>query len=207
VLFLNPPTGSSSIQRSDIPLNFTKLYKSQRSALRNAIILFILVSGLLIAVDQLSILCGLQGSLRIADDLLGGLVAGSIFHSYERHRLRRFSEHLHLIDLTNHHIRNALQPLMFVSYGSEGNAQMKVIEDCVHRIDWVLREVLPGESEESSVVHTCASARRIGLTAGSREASSLSEHNQSRQEPANQCSKPFFSQWLDAWRSRNQKAS
>jgi hypothetical protein len=188
-------------------LNFTKPYKSQRSALRNAIILFILVSGLLIAADQLSILCGLQGSLRIADDLLGGLVAGSIFHSYERQRLRRFSEHLHLIDLTNHHIRNALQPLMFVTFGSEGNAQMKVVEECVHRIDWALREVLPGESEESSVVHTRKSAKRIGLTAGTREASSLSEHNQFRQEPANRRSKPFFNQWLDAWRSRNKKAS
>ena len=187
-------------------MNFTKPHKSHRSALWNATILFILVSGLLIAVDQLSILCGLQGSLRIADDLLGGLVAGSIFHSYERQRLRRFSEHLHLIDLTNHHIRNALQPLMFVTFGSEGNAQMKVVEECVHRIDWALREVLPGESEESSVVHTPASAERIGLTAGSREASSLSGHNQFRQEPANRHSKPFFNQWLDAWRGRNQKA-
>jgi len=188
-------------------LNFTKPYKSQRSVLRNAIILFILVSGLLIAVDQLSTLCGLQGSRRIADDLLGGLVAGSIFHLYERQRLRRLSERLHLIDLMNHHIRNALQPLMFVTYGSEGHAQMKVVEDCVHRIDWVLREVLPGETEESSVVQPHASARRIGLTAGSREASSLSEHNQSRQGPANRGSKPFLNQWLDAWRSRNQKAS
>jgi hypothetical protein len=188
-------------------LNFSKPYKSPRSALGNAIILFLLVSGLLIAADQLSILCGLQGSLRIADDLLGGLVAGSIFHWYERQRLRRLSQHLHLIDLMNHHIRNALQPLMFVTYGSEGNAQMKVVEDCVHRIDWALREVLPGESEESSVVHTRTSARRIGLTAGFREVSSISERNPSRQEPANRRSKPFFSQWLDAWRSRNQKAS
>jgi hypothetical protein len=188
-------------------LNFTKPYKSQRSALWNAIILFILVSGLLIAVDQLSVLCGLQGSLRIADDLLGGLVAGSIFHSYERQRLRRLSEHLHLIDLMNHHIRNALQPLMFVTYGSEGSAQMKVVEDCIHRIDWALREVLPGESEQSSVVHTRASAGRIGLTAGSGKLSSLSERNQSRHEPANRRSNPFFSQWLDTWRNRNQKAS
>ncbi len=186
-------------------MNFPKPYKSQRSALWNAIILFTLVSGVLIAVDQLSVHCGLQGSLRIADDLLGGLVAGSIFHSYERQRLRRIREHLNLIDLMNHHIRNALQPLMFVTYGSEGNAQMKVVEECVHRIDWVLREVLPGESEESSVVDTRASATR--LTAGPREASSLSEHNQPRQEPANRPSKPFLNQWLDAWRSRNQKAS
>lgn len=171
-------------------MNFTMPHKSHRSTLWNAIILFILVSGLLIAVDQLSVLCGLEGSLRIADDLLGGLVAGSIFHSYERHRLRRFTEHLHLIDLTNHHIRNALQPLMFVTYGSRESAQMKVIEDCVHRIDWVLREVLPGEFEATSVEHTCALTRRIGLT-GSR----------------NERSKPFFNQWLDAWKSRNQKAS
>lgn len=171
-------------------MNFTKPHKSRRSALWNAIVLVILVSALLIAVDRLSILWGLQGSLRIADDLLGGLVAGSIFHLYERQRLRRFSEHLHLVDLMNHHIRNALQPLMFVTCGTEENAQMKVIEDCVHHIDWVLREVLPAESEKSSAVRTRAPAGRTGL-AGSRKAHS----------------KPFFNQWLDAWRSRNQRAS
>lgn len=184
-------------------MNFIKPHKSQHSTFWSAVILFILVSALLIGVDQLSIRFGLHGAKRIADDLLGGVVAASIFHSYERQRLRRLREHLHVIDLMNHHIRNALQPLMFVP---EGNAQMKVVEDCVRHIDWALREVLPGDSEKPATVPIPASAR-TRLTARSRNASALSEINRSRQEPANWLSKPFFSQWLDSWRNRNQKVS
>jgi hypothetical protein len=39
-------------------MNFIKPYKSQRSALWKTTLLFILVSGLLIATDQISIRCG-----------------------------------------------------------------------------------------------------------------------------------------------------
>src|SRR5580658_5870471 len=103
-------------------MNFIKSYKSQRSALWKTTLLFILVSGLLIATDQLAIRCGLEGSQRIMDDFLGGFIAGSIFYLYERHRLRKVDEHLHMIDLVNHHIRNALQPLMLLTYKPEGRA-------------------------------------------------------------------------------------
>lgn len=53
-------------------MNFIESYKSQHSALWKASLLFILVAGLLIATDQLSIRCGLEGWPRIVDDLLGG---------------------------------------------------------------------------------------------------------------------------------------
>jgi len=103
-------------------MNFIESHKPDRSACWKAILLFILVAGLLIVTDQLSIRYGLERSQRILDDLLGGLIARSIFYSYERHRLRRFSKHLHVIDLMNHHIRNALQTLMFLTYKPEGKA-------------------------------------------------------------------------------------
>ena len=112
-------------------MNFIKSYKSQRSALWKTTLLFILVSGLLITTDQISIRCGLEGSQRIVDDFLGGFIAGSIFYLYERHRLRKFNEQLHVIDLMNHHIRNALQPLMFLTYEPEAKAQIKLAEHCV----------------------------------------------------------------------------
>lgn len=57
-------------------MNFIESYKSQHSALWKASLLFILVAGLLIATDQLSIRCGLEGWPRIVDDLLGGLDCG-----------------------------------------------------------------------------------------------------------------------------------
>jgi hypothetical protein len=133
-------------------MNLIESHKSQRSALWKATLLLILVAGLLITADQLSMRYGLKGSQRIVDDLLGGLIAGSIFYLYERQRLRRFSEQLHVIDLMNHHIRNALQPLVFLTLKPEARAQTKLVEECVRRIDWALREVLPGKSEEQFVV-------------------------------------------------------
>jgi hypothetical protein len=177
-------------------MNFIKSHKPQRSALWKASVLFILVSGLLIAADQLSIRCGLNGSQRIVDDLLGGLIAGSIFHVYERDRRRWFSEHLQVIDLMNHHIRNALQPLMFVPEESEGKARMKVVEECVRHIDWALREVLRGKTEERFVVHASRFVGRNGLTVISR-AASPSETSDNHPES-------FFSQWLDAWGNRGE---
>jgi hypothetical protein len=182
-------------------MNFIASYKPQRSALWKATLLFILVSGLLIAADQLSMRYGLEGSQRIMDDLLGGLIASSIFYLYECHRLRRFSKNLHVIDLMNHHIRNALQPLMFLTYKPEGNAQMKLVEECVRRIDWALREVLPGKCEEQFVVTPADSLEEV---AKDQAASSSSETKRSRPEPTNSPPKLFFSQWLYTWRSRNE---
>jgi hypothetical protein len=53
-------------------MNFIESHKPQRSALWKAILVFKLVSGLLIAADELSIRWGLDGSRRIVDNLLGG---------------------------------------------------------------------------------------------------------------------------------------
>ena len=134
------------------------------------------------------------------DDLLGGLIAGAIFYLYECHRLRRLSEQLLVIDLMNHHIRNALQPLMFVADESEEKPRMKLVEECVRRIDWALREVLPGKSEER-FVGTPGDWKKV---AKDRAASSSSETKRSRPEPTNCPPKLFFSQWLYTWRSRNE---
>ena len=185
-------------------MNFIESYKPQHSALWKASLLFMLVAGLLIATDQLSIRYGLEGWLRIVDDLLGGLIAGSIFYLYERHRLRRLRQRLHVIDLMNHHIRNALQPLMFMTY--EHRTQMRTVEGCVRRIDWALREVLPGKSEERFLMHDDQFVREDAPSVTLRPPSS-SKIPVRGPEHTNRPSQPLFSQWLDNWRSRNERAS
>ncbi len=177
----------------------------ERSVLWKAFLLFTLISGLLVAADQISIRCGLDGSGRIADDLLGGLVAGSLFYLYERHRMHRLIERLRVIDLMNHHIRNALQPLMFVTSQSEADA-MKLIEESVQYIDWALREVLPGKSQEQFVVPGSDFPERNGLTIASR---THVRSSQTADAPNNEIysrPKPFFGHWLSTWRERNEKA-
>ena len=182
-------------------MNLIESCKSQRSALPKATLLFILVAGLLTTADQLSMRYGLDGSQRMVDDLLGGLVAGSIFYLYERHRLRRLREQLHVIDLMNHHIRNALQPLMFLTFEPEATAPTKVVDECVRRIDWALREVLPGKSEEPSVVHPQI---RWKQWLRIRAVSSSSQAVGSQPESTNDQPRPFFSQWMNTWKIRRE---
>ena len=185
-------------------MNLTGSPKSQRTVLWKALLVFKLVSGFLIVADQLSIRWGLNGSQRIVDDLLGGLIAGALFYWYECHKLRRLRQQLQVIDLMNHHIRNALQPLMFAASESGGKAHVKLVEDCVRRIEWALREVLPGKSEERFVVHDGGG---FAPKTGSSVPSGSPESAKSAPESATGQPSMLFGQWLDAWRDRNEKAS
>ncbi|MHB8216365.1 MAG: hypothetical protein ACYDDS_09825 [Candidatus Sulfotelmatobacter sp.] len=178
-----------------------KLDEGQQCTLRKTAFLFVLVSGVLIAADQLSIRCGLGGWQRILDDVLGGLIASSIFHWYEHRRLRKLAQSLHVIDLMNHHIRNALQPLMFVTLKAGAQAQMRVVEECVRHVDWTLREVLPGHLERELVVHNGGLARGSGVQTVPVKRRSA-EADISQPEPHRRI-EPFFNHWLDHWRSRN----
>ncbi|MGA8620080.1 MAG: hypothetical protein WB660_16350 [Candidatus Sulfotelmatobacter sp.] len=180
---------------------FLTSQKPKHSVFWQAVLLSVLVSGLLIAADQLSIRFGLHGWQRVVDDLLGGLIAGLIFNLYEKRRLRRFNEHLHVIDLMNQHIRNAMQPLMFVTFEPGARAQMELVEECMRHIDWALREVLPGNSEQELVVHDGGLAgSRLRITS---PASTSPEARNSQPQPRSLKPNTFLGQWLDTWRSRN----
>lgn len=56
------------------------------------------------------------------------------------------SEKLKTIELMNHHIRNALQTIIDSSYV---HGSLEEIRPSVERIQWALREVLPGEELEA----------------------------------------------------------
>jgi hypothetical protein len=91
-------------------VNLIRFQKIPRPGLGKAFVLCLLVCGLLIAVDQLSIGAGL-GSQRVMDDVLGGLIAGVIVYLHDCRRLRHRYEKDRAHELANHHIRNALQLL------------------------------------------------------------------------------------------------
>jgi hypothetical protein len=162
-------------------------HKTERSLLRAAVLLVLLVGGFLVLVDQLSIYWGLGIWQRVADDFAGGIIAASIFYLYERRARRQFHEQLRLIDLMNHHIRNALQPLMFVPFHPEAAVQKQLVEECVDHIDWALREILPGKSHERFV----------------EQAADIVN---SRHEPENGKPQTFFGQWFETWKDRNRTA-
>src|ERR1700677_2171658 len=144
-------------------MNILNFPKTERSLLRAAVLLVLLVCGFLVLVDQLSIYWGLGIWQRIADYFTGGIIAASIFYLYECRARRQIREQLRLVDLMNHHIRNALQPLIFVPFQPEAAVQKQLVEECVGHIDWALREILPGKSHEPFIVQMADSTRNRSM--------------------------------------------
>ena len=94
--------------------------------------------------DQLSMFYGLRESQRVVDDICGGIVAGLLVYWYERERSRYLTAKLKTIELMNHHVRNALQVISYSTYMEAQARPINEIRDAVNRIDWALREILPG---------------------------------------------------------------
>jgi hypothetical protein len=93
---------------------------------------------------------GVTGVTAAIDDLLIGLLAGLLVFAYERHQHKLILEKMRVIAEMNHHVRNALQPIMYSPYLKEQAEQVKIIQEGTRRIEWALREVLPGEDPAPS---------------------------------------------------------
>jgi hypothetical protein len=103
--------------------------------------LFLLGAGLQIILQQHSIT---RVSIYL-DDLVLGVLAGLMAFAYEHRRSRELRQKLAVISAMNHHVRNALQTISYVPY-TEQAKQILLIQQSVNRIQWALREILPGES-------------------------------------------------------------
>jgi hypothetical protein len=115
----------------------TKLFAAAMRAAAAGMIVFVL----LVTVDLFSAHVGLTGVKRLGDNLLGGVIVGLISFLDERRRQRYLSDRLHVIALMNHHVRNSLQTIMF-AHNTE--KEVEFIHEAVLRIEWALREILPG---------------------------------------------------------------
>jgi hypothetical protein len=82
-------------------------------------------------------------SWKITDDLILAVVAAIVVYRYEKERSRFFSERLRVIREMNAFVRNELQLLYAALAGSE-KSRVQAVERGVERIDWALRELLPG---------------------------------------------------------------
>jgi hypothetical protein len=88
---------------------------------------------------------GVSGVPAAVDDLVIGLLCGVLVFAYERHQHKVILEKMRVISEMNHHIRNALQPIVYSPYLQEQAEQVRTIQEGTRRIEWALREVLPGE--------------------------------------------------------------
>ena len=109
-----------------------------------AVIFGSIVVIFLFFTDQLSVHYGLTGSQRLLDDFFGGIIAGLLVYRYERGRSEYLNERLKTIELMNHHVRNALQTIVSSVYAHGHDQQLDEIRASVKRIEWALREILPG---------------------------------------------------------------
>ncbi len=129
-----------------------------------AVLFGLLVIVLLTISDELSRHFGLGNLQRFVDDTFGGIIAGLTLYFYARRRLQFVAERLKTVALMNHHVRNALQVIRDAHYIKNKENVAAMIEDAVNRIDWALREVLPG------AVTTCDEFWKKGSKSGSQGA-------------------------------------
>jgi hypothetical protein len=109
---------------------------------------FVFVLGALLenALDRFNV----SGMSALFDDLLIGLLAGGVVFAYEWHQHKTMLKEMRVIADMNHHIRNALQPILYSPYVTEQAEQMRIIKESTERIQWALSEVLPGDSAASA---------------------------------------------------------
>jgi hypothetical protein len=91
---------------------------------------------------------GVNGMRALLDDFLIGSVAGGVVFAYELHRHKQLLRQMRIIAEMNHHVRNALQPILYSPYLKEQAEQIRIVEQGTERIQWALQEVLPGSIEE-----------------------------------------------------------
>jgi hypothetical protein len=87
------------------------------------------------------------------DDIIIGILAALVVFGYEQRRYRQTLERIRVIAGMNHHVRNALQAISYAPY-TEQATQIKLVEQSVSRIEWALREILPGEAESGETEPT-----------------------------------------------------
>ena len=124
------------------------MYRKPLTLKRRAVYSFGLGSGIFLLGVALSTLLnhwGVSGVTAVADDLLIGVLSGVLVFAYERHQHNLILEKMRVVSEMNHHVRNALQPIMYSPYLKEQAEQVRIIQEGTRRIEWALREVLPGE--------------------------------------------------------------
>jgi hypothetical protein len=109
---------------------------------------------------------------RLGDNVLGGVIVAVISFVDERRRQRYLVHRLQVIALMNHHVRNSLQTIVFARHTEK---EVEFIRGAVLRIEWALREILPGavsgnessaQGENSLFPHPAAPARSHGQVYG-----------------------------------------
>lgn len=115
---------------------------------------YALLIGFAIFIFGVSIEVLLQGrriNIRsdLIDNLLTAILTGLIVFLYEQRRGKDMRQRLRMIATMNHHVRNALQSILWSPYAEDSKEQIRKVQDSVYRIEWALREILPSNSDDT----------------------------------------------------------
>src|SRR6476646_7412180 len=133
------------------------MYRKPPSMFRRTLYSFLLGFGIfLLGVSLRTMLdkLGVNGGTAVIDDLLIGILAGLLVYAYERHQHKLVLEKMRVIAEMNHHVRNALQSILYSPFVKEQATQITLIQESTRRIEWALREVLPGEVDPQPPVNS-----------------------------------------------------
>jgi hypothetical protein len=100
--------------------------------------------ALYIIAHQVLTRFGLRAETTFLDDfLMGSLVAVLVIALEAQHELEIRAEKqraARIVEL-NHHVRNALQTIVYVNSANPNNADATAVSQATQRIEWALREV------------------------------------------------------------------
>jgi hypothetical protein len=88
--------------------------------------------------------------IEIMADALIGVGVGLLVLLYERRQRQNIIRKLEVIRMMNHHVRNSLQVISFAASSPQQEELAKAVQGAMERIEWALREVLPGQREDLS---------------------------------------------------------
>ena len=120
-------------------------YRSSRNMAMKIVVWMLLFLFIGVAGDYAARYFGLEKDLLSVNDVISALIIGVLVFSNERRRRRRVRQRLEIIQLMNHHVRNALQVIAFTPHTAQREENIAQIDEAVKRIEWALREILPGD--------------------------------------------------------------
>lgn len=127
-------------QRSNLPRGPRGLFRPVLTAVTLALV----VAASLFLADQLSTHYGFKLWEQALDIVFASTIVGLLIYLYERNRSQYLNDRLKMIELMNHHVRNALNIIVTSVYVHGYDKQLNEIRVSVNRIEWALREILPG---------------------------------------------------------------
>lgn len=84
--------------------------------------------------------------LLVLSNTLDGVLAAGVFYLWQmnhRRQMEMMQQRMEIVSEMNHHIRNALQVIVYFAQNAKDVESAERLRDSIDRIQWALREVLP----------------------------------------------------------------